>query len=76
MESSYGVHLVRIDARTDGRLPGLDEVRAAVLREWQNERRKEGIERFYEEMLSRYEIRIEWPGDEPPPSVATRSGVG
>jgi len=59
--SSYGVHLVRIDARAEGRLPELDEVRAVVRREWDNARREEALEAFYGELLSRYEIRIEWP---------------
>ena len=61
IRSSYGVHLVRVDARTEGRVPGLAEVRDAVRREWDNVRRKEGLEEFYRELLARYEVRIEWP---------------
>lgn len=61
IESSYGVHLLRVDVRTDGRVPELAEVREAVRREADNVRREEAIEEFYREMLGRYEIRIEWP---------------
>ena len=60
-ESGYGVHLVRVDARTEGRFPELAEVREAVRREYDHVRRNEGLEEFYREMLGRYEIRIEWP---------------
>ena len=61
IESGYGVHLVRVDARSEGRVPELDEVRAAVRREWDNVQRGEALEELYRELLSRYEIRIEWP---------------
>lgn len=61
IESSYGVHLVRVDVRIDGRVPELAEVRDAVRREADNVRREDAIEEFYREMLGRYEIRIEWP---------------
>ncbi len=64
VESGYGVHLVFIVERTEGRLPDLDEVRHVVRREWENERRHEAMERFYSELLARYEVQIQWP--EPP----------
>ncbi|MDJ0848902.1 MAG: peptidyl-prolyl cis-trans isomerase [Myxococcota bacterium] len=65
IRSGYGVHLVRVDARTEGRTPELDEVRRAVRREWDNARREEAIERFYAEMIDRYDVRIEWPESGP-----------
>ena len=37
--------------------------RAAVRLEWAAERTDEVVEAFYREMLDRYEIVIEWPGD-------------
>jgi hypothetical protein len=61
--SGYGAHLVRIDARTEGRMPALDEVRASVLRDWADVQRRAAIEGFYEQMLSRYEIAVDWPAD-------------
>ena len=41
VESGYGVHLVFLVERTDGRLPALDDVRAAVRREWGSAQRRE-----------------------------------
>jgi hypothetical protein len=70
IQSEYGLHLIRLDARIPGRLPGLDECTDAVRREWDNARRNEVKERFYDDLLQRYEVTIEWPdaisaGDEP-----------
>jgi PPIC-type PPIASE domain len=59
--SGYGVHLVIVDERHDGRLPELDAVRDAVRREWENTRRKERIEQFYRHLLKKYEIIVERP---------------
>ena len=59
VESGYGVHLVWISERTEGRLPALLEVRDAVRREWANARRLEANEKFYQELLKRYVVTIE-----------------
>lgn len=59
VESGYGVHLVRVDARTEGRLPVLAEVRDAVRREWDNARRLAANEAFYAELSRRYTVTIE-----------------
>jgi hypothetical protein len=59
--SSYGVHLVFLEARTDGRLPELQEIRQAVAREWANAHRLEANERFYQELLRWYTVTIERP---------------
>ena len=61
IESGYGVHLVRISERTEGRVPELAEVRDAVRREWANTRRLESNEKFYAELLKRYVVSIERP---------------
>ena len=61
IESGYGVHLVKVSERTEGRLPALAEVRDAVRREWDNARRLEGNEKFYQELLKRYTVTIEQP---------------
>jgi PPIC-type PPIASE domain len=61
IESGYGVHLVRISERTEGRMPELAEVRDAVRREWVNARRLESNEKFYAELLKRYVVTIERP---------------
>jgi hypothetical protein len=59
VESGYGVHLVWISERTEGRVPPLAEVRDAVRREWSNTRRSEANEKFYQELLKRYVVTIE-----------------
>jgi hypothetical protein len=59
LESGYGLHLVWISGRTEGRLPELAEVRDAVRREWGTARRLESNENFYQELLKRYTVTIE-----------------
>ena len=61
IESGYGVHLVRISERTEGRVPALTEVRDTVRREWANTRRLESNEKFFAELLKRYVVTIERP---------------
>jgi hypothetical protein len=61
VESGYGIHLVRVSERTEGRMPELAEVRDAVRREWANARRLEANEKFYQELLKRYVVTIERP---------------
>lgn len=59
VESGYGVHLVFIENRTEGRLPELAEVRDAVQRDWTNARRLEANEKFFQNLLKQYEVVIE-----------------
>jgi len=59
VESGYGVHLVFVSERTDVRLPALGEVRDTVRREWDNTRRLEENEKFYQDLLKRYTVTIE-----------------
>jgi hypothetical protein len=61
VESSYGVHLVRVDARDPGRSPALAEVRALVAREWADAERRVRAERREEELLGSARIVVEWP---------------
>jgi hypothetical protein len=61
VESGYGVHLIWISKRAEGRVPTLVEVRDAVRREWANTRRLESNEKFYRELLKRYIVTIEPP---------------
>jgi hypothetical protein len=67
VESGYGLHLVFIGERTEGRMPDLAEVRDTVRREWDNARRLESNEKFYQELLKRYTVTIEGlkPATEP-----------
>ncbi|MHC5002764.1 MAG: peptidyl-prolyl cis-trans isomerase [Planctomycetota bacterium] len=65
VRSAYGAHLVLVDERRPGRVPALAEVRDEVRREWEQVRRVEIIERFYEGLLAKYEVTIEWPELDP-----------
>lgn len=59
IRSGFGLHLVRIDAREDGRPATLDEVRSAVERDLQNQRTQEADAAFYEELRAKYSVQIE-----------------
>ncbi|MEQ1409534.1 peptidylprolyl isomerase [Neorhizobium sp. Rsf11] len=57
--SGFGLHLVRVTERKPGRLPALGDVRAAVMREWANDRRVALEDRRFAEALKRYDVTIE-----------------
>jgi PPIC-type PPIASE domain len=57
--SGYGVHLVYVSERTEGRRPDLTDVREAVRREWAAARRREASETFWRTFLQRYTVTIE-----------------
>jgi PPIC-type PPIASE domain len=59
VESGFGVHLVLVSERTEGRQPSLAEVRDDVRREWDNARRLAANEAFYQRLLARYRVTIE-----------------
>jgi hypothetical protein len=61
IQSSYGVHAVYISERTDGRLPPLNEVRDLVHRDWEQKHRRELVESFYQGLMKKYEVAIQWP---------------
>ena len=62
VESAFGVHLVFVSERAEGRVPALADVRDAVRREWDDARRLEANEKFYQEMLKRYTVTDRTPG--------------
>jgi hypothetical protein len=59
VESGFGIHLVFIEERVEGRAPELDEVRGAVQREWLSKRRVEAVDSLYERLAENYTIEIE-----------------
>jgi len=69
VRSGFGLHLVDLRARDDGRAATLDEVRAAVQRDWLHARTEELKAAYYNKLRANYTVRIE--GTEP---VATRAG--
>lgn len=58
LASGYGVHLVRVSARSVPRLPPLDRVRAAVAREWENDRRTRSRDADYRKLRADYDVII------------------
>ena len=56
--SGYGLHLVRVQERVEGRLPELGEVRERVLQDLVEERRREAKDLAYRALRDRYEIEI------------------
>ena len=61
VESGLGFHLVRIAGRFEGTLPDLADIRPIVEREWANEQRLKIRSRINDQLLSQYEVVIEWP---------------
>jgi hypothetical protein len=59
IESAYGVHLVRVDGREEGRLPPLAEIRDAVGRDWETARAEGAEQAFYRGLLDRYSVVVE-----------------
>ena len=59
--SAFGLHLVRVTERRAGGVPKLDLVRAAVAREWANDRRKALEAASFQKLVARYEVVVEPP---------------
>ena len=57
--SAFGLHLVFLESRTEGRIARLDEVRGAVARDWGAARRREMREGVYQELRKKYTITVE-----------------
>lgn len=70
VRSGFGVHLVRVDNRIEARAVNLAEVREAVERDWENERRRSAREAFYQGLKKTYEVRIEATLPQPPGAPA------
>jgi parvulin-like peptidyl-prolyl isomerase len=61
VRSAFGVHAIRVDEFDSGRPQTLDEARAAVVRDWTAEQRKEISEAFYSRLLEKYDVNVLWP---------------
>lgn len=64
--SAYGAHLVRVTRRQPGRPATLDEVRAAVERDWREAERRRAREAYVDALRQKYRVQIEAPGDREP----------
>ena len=74
VESPYGLHLVFVGERVQGRAPLLTEIRPQVEREVLAEKRRQELEALYERLLQRYTVTIEKP--QPAASQAASVGAG
>lgn len=59
VESSFGVHLVKVTERIPGRVPAFDAIGDAVARDWRAARRKEASESIYQNLRQRYTVNVE-----------------
>jgi hypothetical protein len=64
-ESDFGLHLVRLQARSPSRLPPFDEIREQVAEGFAAVRRQAANEAQYRAMRERYDVVVEWPGGAP-----------
>jgi hypothetical protein len=64
LESSYGLHVVLVREQVPGRMPEMANVREAVLRDFQEERRKQALDAAYAKFRAGYAVIVE------PPAVA------
>jgi len=58
-QSDFGLHAVRVRARTERRLPPFDEIRDRVAEEFAAQRRRERNEAEYRRMRAHYDVVIE-----------------
>ena len=58
-DSAFGAHYVRVSERTPAVTPQLSDVRDAVVREWENERRQRARDDSYAKLRRGYDVSIE-----------------
>jgi hypothetical protein len=59
VRSGFGLHFVKIIHRVPGRAPTLDEVRAEVARDVEQDRRERAANTFFAEARRNYKVRVE-----------------
>lgn len=59
LESGFGLHLVRVDERKAGATLAFEQIRPAVLSEWQSEQRTKFTRSFLDGLRAKYDIRVE-----------------
>jgi hypothetical protein len=72
VQSGFGVHLVKVERRTPGRIPTLAEVRDEVERDYLAQRREAANDALYESLRAQYTVRFEGVTA---PDAASGSGV-
>ena len=59
VRSTYGVHLVELESRTDGRAATLADVRPEVARDYLQAASEAAQEAYYQDLLGKYAVRVE-----------------
>jgi hypothetical protein len=59
--SGFGAHLILLQERVPGFVPELADIRPIAEREWANEKRIQSRDAINQQLLSGYEVTIEWP---------------
>lgn len=59
ISSGFGLHLVRVDQRIEGKASELKEVRDQVVRDWESKKRNLTNEMFYENLRKHYTVTVE-----------------
>jgi hypothetical protein len=59
VSSSYGFHLVRVEARVETKATTLDDVRAEVVRDFNEERRRAANREVFERLRKRYHVAVD-----------------
>lgn len=57
--SGYGLHIIFISERSEGKIPELSAVRDPVFRDWSAEKRKQVNAEFYNILRQRYKVTIQ-----------------
>jgi hypothetical protein len=76
IRSDYGVHIVFVREREEGRMPTLEEARPQVERELTFDRRRRQLDAMYARMIERYRIVIERRPGSPPAGAAAPPSAG
>ena len=73
VESAFGLHVVRIIARENARLPPLADIRDQVRTDWIDTRRSDQREAYQNRVRDRYKVSVDWPeGFTPSPDQTSR----
>lgn len=76
VESSYGVHLVLVTQRQEGRPLELDEIREDVRRDWVDDFQRRKLNGRIDEVLQQYEVSVDpLPSADAPPSATEEDGA-
>ena len=61
--SGFGAHLILLQERVPGFVPELADIRPIAEREWANEKRIQSRDAINQQLLSGYDVTIEWPAE-------------